>query len=189
MNRIDTLVERYKHYIVLPWQKHLSGTQRVIFIVYDKTDERRLRARKALFEMETKDAGHGWVECDLTDVFAQWMADTEYRESYFESPEDLELKLESDFLEHVAGRVKEVLKTPEADENAVVSIYGVASLFGFVRVSELMEEIERYIRGRVVVFFPGEYENSNYRLMDARDGWNYLAVPITIHEDRREYTV
>ena len=189
MSRIDILVERYKRYIVLPWQKHLSGSQRVIFIVYDKADERRLRARKGLFEMATKDAEHAWIECDLTNVFAQWMANAEYRDSYFESPEDLDLKLEADFLEHVAGRVKDVLEGPEADENAVVSIYGVASLFGFVRASELMERIERDIRGRVVVFFPGEYENSNYRLMDARDGWNYLAVPITVHEDREAYTV
>ena len=189
MSHIDTLAERYKRYIALPWQKHLSGAQRVIFVVYDKTDEKRLRVRKGLFEMATKKAGHGWIECDLTDVFAQWMANTEYRDSYFESPEDLELKLESDFLEHVAGRVKDVLEVPEADENAVVSIYGVASLFGFVRVSELMEAIERDIRGRVVVFFPGEYENNNYRLMDARDGWNYLAVPITLHEDREVYAV
>jgi hypothetical protein len=52
-----------------------------------------------------------------------------------------------------------------------------------------MNEIERDIRGRVVVFFPGEYENNNYRLLDARDGWNYLAVPITLHEDRGVYEV
>ena len=189
MSRIDTLAERYKRYIALPWQKHLSGAQRVIFVVYDKTDEKRLRVRKELFEMATKEAGYGWIECDLTDVFAQWMANAEYRESYFESPEDLELKLESDFLEYVAGRVKDALTAPEADENAVIGIYGVASLFGFVRVSKVMEEIEQDIRGRVVVFFPGEYENNNYRLMDARDGWNYLAVPITLHEDREVYAV
>ena len=187
MGRIDRLAERYKSYIALPWQKDLAGAQRAIFIVYDKADERRLRARKDLFALATVEAGHGWLECDLTRVFAQWMADTEYRDSYFESPEDLDLKLEDDFLEHVAGRVREALTAPEADEISVLGIYGIASLFGFVRVSELMKEIERDIRGRVVVFFPGEYENSNYRLLDARDGWNYLAVPITLQEDRGVY--
>jgi len=113
------------------------------------------------------------------------MANAEYRDSYFESPEDLEIKLEDDFLEHVAGRVREVLTASGADDNSVVGVYGIASLFGFVRVSELMKEIEQDIRGRVVVFFPGEYENSNYRLLDARDGWNYLAIPITLQEDRQ----
>ncbi len=115
------------------------------------------------------------------------MTATEYRECYFESPEDLEIKLEDNFLGCVAGRVREVLTAPEADDKSVVGIYGIASLFGFVRVSELMKEIEQDISGRVVVFFPGEYENSNYRLLDARDGWNYLAVPITLQENRGVY--
>lgn len=184
MGRIDTLAERYKSYITLPWQKDLAGAQRAIFIVYDKTDDRRLRARKDLFALATAEAGHTWRECDLTRAFAEWMAHTEYRDSYFESPEDLELKLESDFLQYVAERVCTVLTAPDADENSVVGVYGIASLFGFVRVSEVMKEIEQDIRGRIVVFFPGDYENRNYRLLDARDGWNYLAIPITLQEDR-----
>jgi hypothetical protein len=40
---------------------------------------------------------------------------------------------------------------------------------------------EADIQGRLVVFFPGQFERNNYRLLDARDGWNYLAVPITLH--------
>ena len=43
MGRIDKLAERYQRFIALPWQKDLPGAQRVVFIVYDKTDERRLR--------------------------------------------------------------------------------------------------------------------------------------------------
>ncbi|MBA2491122.1 MAG: BREX protein BrxB domain-containing protein [Gammaproteobacteria bacterium] len=189
MGRIDRLADRYKSYIALPWQKDLAGAQRAIFIVYDKADERRLRARKDLFALATAEAGHGWSECDLTRAFAEWMANTEYRDSYFECPEDLELKLDDAFLEYVAGQMRAALTASGIDDNSVVGVYGIASLFGFVRVSELMKEIERDIRGRVVVFFPGEYENSNYRLLDARDGWNYLAVPITVQEDRGVYEV
>jgi len=33
-----------------------------------------------------------------------------------------------------------------------------------------------------LVFFPGERDGSNYRLLDARDGWNYLATPIAAQE-------
>ena len=187
MGRIDRLAERYKRFIALPWQKDLAGAQRAIFVVYDKGDERRLRARKDLFALATKEAGHTWIECDLTESFAQWMTNIEYRDRYFESPEDLDLKLEDDFLAHVAGKVQQNLRAPEADDNTVVGVFGIASLFGFVRVSELMKEIERDIIGRVVVFFPGEYEDNNYRLLDARDGWNYLAVPITLHEDQEVY--
>ena len=30
--------------------------------------------------------------------------------------------------------------------------------------------------------FPGDYERNLYRFMDARDGFNYMAVPITCAE-------
>ena len=187
MGRIDRLAERYRRYISLPWEKDLAGAQRMIFVVYDKTDERKLRARRKLFDLETRDAGHRWIECDLTDVFAEWMANVEYRESYFESPDDLDLKLQEEFLEHVASRVRRVLTAPESDEGSVVALFGIASLFGFIRVSEVMRAVERDVRGRMVVFFPGEYVDNNYRLLDARDGWNYLAVPITLQEDPEAY--
>lgn len=183
MGRIDRLAERYGRYIALPWRKDLAGDQRAIFIVYDKTDERRLRARLGLFELATAKAEHRWLPCDLTGAFAEWMAGASYRDSYFESPEDLQLKLEEEFLEHVAGRVRAVLAAPEADDGSVAAVYGIASLFGFVRVSELMTAVASDVRGRIAVFFPGEYEEGNYRLLDARDGWNYLAVPITLQDE------
>ena len=53
---------------------------------------------------------------------------------------------------------------------------------GFLRVSELIQSVEPSIRGRLVVFFPGTKNDNNYRLLDARDGWSYLAQPITLHD-------
>ena len=63
MGRIDRLAERYKSYIALPWQRDLAGAQRAIFIVYDKADERRLRARKDLFELATVQVEIGRASC------------------------------------------------------------------------------------------------------------------------------
>ena len=51
----------------------------------------------------------------------------------------------------------------------------------FTQVSLVLKELENNIKGRLVLFFPGEYDDNNYRLLDARDGWSYLAVPITLH--------
>ena len=53
----------------------------------------------------------------------------------------------------------------------------------------LLLAVEGDVRGRIVVFFPGEYEDGNYRLLDVRDGWSYLAVPITSREDYGAYEV
>lgn len=183
MGRIEKLSDRYARYVTLPWQKGLAGAQRMIFIVYDKSDERKLINRKGLFGLATREAGYSWREIDLTTAFSRWMADLDYRESYFESPEDLEMKLEEDFFSHIVAELQDVLSDPDVDNQTVVAVFGIASLFGFVRVSEIMVQVENLIRGRLLVFFPGEFENANYRLLDARDGWNYHAVPITLHEE------
>jgi hypothetical protein len=47
-----------------------------------------------------------------------------------------------------------------------------------------VEGIKDAIQGRLLVFFPGEHhpDSHTYRLLDARDGWNYLAIPLTANE-------
>lgn len=181
MGRIDYLDKRYRAHISAPWPKNLAGDQKTIFVVYPKADERKLRARIGLFEISTKSAGHEWKLVDFTSVFSQWMATNEYRDIYFEEPESINLKLRSTFVPYAAQVLRDVLIASDVDENTVVATYGVASLFGFSQLSLIQKEVVKDIRGRLVVFFPGEYENNNYRLLDARDGWNYLAVPITIN--------
>lgn len=181
MGRIEELAARYRGHIDTPWQRNLAGDQKAIFVVYPKTDERKLRARVDHFELETRRAGHEWHLVDLTDIFARWMADADYREVYFEEPETLAMKLRGDFMKYVAGQLRAALTADNVDDDTVVAIQGVACLFGLIRVSLVLKEVVKDIRGRLVVFFPGEHEDNNYRLLDARDGWNYLAVPITLH--------
>jgi hypothetical protein len=176
VNRIESLRTNYARYVSLPWDDSLPGPQRIWFAIYQPPDERRLRLLLPSFEIATKEAGHGWRLCDLTNAFARWMAQREYRETYFESPEDLQSP-HPDFERFAAGLVRG--ETEAADEATVVAIAGVSSLFGLMKVSRLMEMVVDSIHGRLLVFFPGEYEDNNYRLLDARDGWNYHAVPIT----------
>src|SRR5213596_518755 len=106
MAHVEELVSSYKSHISAPWQKNLAGAQKTIFVVYPKTEERRLRARLDEFAIATRDAGHGWALFDFTPVFAKWMAATNYREEYFRSPSDLSIKLETDFLEFAAGQLR-----------------------------------------------------------------------------------
>ena len=186
MGRVEELDELYERHIAAPWQRNLAGAQKAIFIVYHKEDERKLRAKRREFEVRTKEAGHEWRELDLTPLFAEWMSRDEYRDAYFDCPEDLDMKLDGEFVATVADAIRDVLAADDVDESTVVGVFGVASLYGFCRVSLVLKRIEGDIRGRLAVFFPGEYDHNNYRLLDARDGWNYLAVPITLHqgEDR-----
>lgn len=181
MARLEDLADLYGQHIATPWQRTVAGAQRVVMVAYDKELERVLRARKGEFETRTKAAGHDWHEVDLTNAFASWIAADEYRDAYFESPDDLQLKLAGEFPEFIADRIRTVLTSPGVTETSVVAVFGAGSLYGFTHVSEVLKGVERDVRGRLVVFFPGTLEQNNYRLLDARDGWNYMAVPISIH--------
>ena len=182
MSSIEGLIAAYDRFVRLPWDQTLAGPQKVWFAIYEPTQERRLRPRIAEFEVATKNAGHGWAHVDVTDAFAQWMAGHDYRDEYFKEPSFLELALKEEFATHVIDLVRQVLTAPEVDERTVVAVSGVGSLFGLMRVSVLVEAVAPIVRGRLLVFFPGQHDGSNYRLLDARDGWNYLAVPITAAE-------
>lgn len=162
--------------------------QRVWLAVYDKEDERKLRLRLGLFEEAAHHTGHKWMAIDLTDTFANWMCcpdNASYAESYFESPELLDDAVLADLKQTVMTRIQSALDTLPDPEDTVLALYGIASLFGFLKISEILPKVEGHIRGRLLVFFPGVYEQNNYRLLDARDGWNYHAVPITASEEVR----
>jgi len=186
MARIEDLADSYRRHIAVPWQRMVAGAQRVVMIVYDREMELRLRARKLLFETATRDAGHEWHEVDLTNAFATWMAADDYRDAYFENPEDLSLKLAShEFRDYLCNRIRTALVADDVKETTVVAVIGVGTIFGFAKLSEVLLELEADIRGRLIVFFPGQFDRNNYRLLDARDGWNYLAVPITLHGEEQ----
>jgi len=179
MGMIEDLASNYRRHLSVPWQKSVSGAQRVMLVIYDKEQERALRARLDEFAIKTRECGYEWVQHDCTTAFSDWLANDEYCEAYFESPEDLAMKVEGEFKDHIVGAIRNTLRS--ADEKTVVALTGVASLYGFAHISEIVRTVEPDIRGRLMVFFPGAKDGSNYRLLDARDGWNYLANSITAH--------
>lgn len=181
-SKVAKLVSAYRQHLTVPWQAGLAAIQRVIFAVYDKADELRLRANIEEFALATQQAGKQCLLLDVTNAFPEWMASQEYRDAYFESPEDLAGYQTGELTEFIAD-LNAKLKTrinAEAGPDTVVALLGVGTLFGLARVSSVVEGIKEAVQGRLLVFFPGEHhpENHTYRLLDARDGWNYLAVPL-----------
>lgn len=181
-SKVSKLASAYRQHLTVPWQSGLAAIQRVIFAVYDKTDELRLRANVEEFALATQQAGKQWLLLDVTHAFPEWMSAQEYRDAYFECPEDLAGYQTGELTEFIADLTAKLKARISADAgpNTVVAVMGVGALFGLARVSSLVEGIKEAVEGRLLVFFPGEYhpENHTYRLLDARDGWNYLAVPL-----------
>jgi len=180
VSRLERLIDRYAEHISTPWPDGLSGVERVIFAVYPPAEELRLRAHIAEFELRTRDADHGWKLLDLTDAFPRWMAAHRYRDKYFRRPALLAGYAEgrlTEFTTHLVEHTR--AQVARASDNDIVALAGVGALFGVSSVSRLVEQAAPAINGRLVVFFPGEVENNNYRLLDARDGWNYMAHAIT----------
>lgn len=180
MNRIEILAKKFEDHISLPWQHNLAAAEKTIFVVYPKEDERRLRAKRELFHQASLKAGHFWHEVLLDTAFPDWMASQDYAEDYFAFPEDIRQKLEIDFANYLADRIGEALSN--AGEDDALGLFGVGTVFGLTHVSSILQRLENAIKGRLIVFFPGSHEKNKYSLLDARDGWGYMAYPITLTE-------
>ncbi len=182
MSRAERLARKYREHVLGPWGPTLSSGQRVVFVVYPPSLERTLRAQRDRFRNATEAEGREWRTLDATGWFAEWLNEDEYREEWFRAPEELASRLETDFADFAREKLEKALS--ESTGNGVVSLFGVAALYGFLRVSELIRAVEPMIPGRLLVFFPGSRDGTNYRLLDARDGWNYLAQAITLDDSR-----
>jgi hypothetical protein len=183
---VDDLIESYRRFVDLPWPQSVAPPQRVWMAVYPPKHERRVRLNLQEFENATIHAGHGWSCIDITTSFERWMAGHEYAEAYFDEPDLLETALPA-FFDALVGEVTEQLEQHD-DSNGVVGLLGAGTLFGLgdsVKVSALMNAVNASIAGRLLVFFPGQHEHNSYRLLDARDGWDYLAIPITAEGAKR----
>jgi hypothetical protein len=182
VSKVKRLIESYGKFIAIPWRQDAAPAQRVIFCVYNESDELRLRAKVDEFELITKQTGHEWHLFDLTDTFAEWLSGQRYAKSYFEKPQLVQTLLPK-YLDFLVERFQEFVKDDKVNGTSVVALHGVGSLFGLLKVKDVVDKFAPLVPGKLLVLFPGSYENNNYRLLDGYDGWNYLAVPITADTD------
>jgi hypothetical protein len=181
MNRIDQLLANYKSHLQLPLRPGLPTAQRVWFALYPPEDERRLANRVLDFELATKDAGHPWVLIDLRGTLARWFdaVDEDERAEWWKHPGDIELYARTEWKTLLTKLFREQVASTAAPERTVFALTGLMELYDFLHVSELIDALEQSFPGFLLVFFPGVKEGNTYRFLDARPGWNYLAVPIS----------
>jgi hypothetical protein len=152
-----------------------AAAGRVWMLWYDKGLERRVRGRLAEFRLAAEQAGKGWREFDLAPEFGKWVARQGWFERAAKRPATLGTVL-PDFEAQLVRQLRDRLG--HCGSNDILALTGAASLFGIMRASTLIGRAADAIPGRLLVTFPGTHQGGIYRLLDARYGWNYLAVPI-----------
>lgn len=183
MSRVSDLVNAYKAELALSWKDNVSGGERVWMLVYPPDLERQLRHALPSLELATTQSGHGWHVVDVTDDFGRWVSSHRHAEAFYEEPSDLTQSILDQFETVLVSRIREALEAAPA--SAVVALVGIGSIFPFLRASSVIKSVDSAVTGRLLVFFPGLHdpETHSFRLLDARDGFNYRARVIDPQKD------
>ncbi len=172
---VEDLITAFRARLSVPWRPDEAAAGRVWMLWYDKTLERRVRGRMAEFRLTAEQSGKGWHEFDLAPEFGKWVAKQTWFERAAKRPATLGTVL-PDFEAQLIHELKDRLS--KCGPNDILALTGAASLFGLMRASTLIGKVADAVPGRLLVTFPGTHQGGIYRLLDARDGWSYLAVPI-----------
>ena len=172
---MDDLLGHFRRQVSLPWPEDTPPDYRVWIMHYDRVLERRVLGRLHEFESLARHFNRGWASLRLASLVAPWFSENDLFDGLCRQPDELPGLL-PDFEEHVVAAVRARLQT--LHEQDILALSGVGALFGLMRASTLTEKVAPDIKGRLLLLFPGRHTNGVYRLLDARDGWTYRAIPI-----------
>ena len=109
------------------------------------------------------------------------------KETSDDPPEELMeiLKKEAnskEFFEFINQKADMYFKSASKHKRIYLLLYGFGSIFPFLRASVYLKNFEDKIKGyKLIVFYPGKYEDGNYSLFNEFNDENiYRAVPIDV---------
>jgi hypothetical protein len=183
VSRVSDLVDAYRGELSLTWKDNVSGGERVWMLVYPPDLERQMRHALPSIELATIQAGREWVVLDVTDNFGRWLSSHRHAEAFYEEPSDLTQSILDQFETTLVERIRQALEA--APSTAVLALVGIGSIFPYLRASSVIKSVDSAATGRLLVLFPGLHdpETHSFRLLDARDGFNYRARVIDPQKD------
>lgn len=175
MSTVEDLLAAFRRRLDVPWRPDEAPAGRVWMLWYAKEHERRVRGRLGEFRLAAEQAARGWRELDIAPMFGEWIVAQPWFERVAKRPATLSTVI-GQFEATTAQRVCTELAA--CGSNDILALTGIASLFGLIRAQSLLATVAEAVPGRLLVTFPGVHRDGIYRLLDARDGYDYLAVPI-----------
>ncbi len=175
MYSFDEIVSAYRRQVNIPWRPDAPPSARIWILWHPPAMHLKLTGRIGELETITRQAGHGWRTLDLSPLFGQWIAGHEMFEPLIEMPQEVKGLLPQFETAACDAVEAELLKS---GPNDILVLQGCGSLFGLAKLSPILDRVSHAIPGRLLVLFPGRHASGIYRMLDARDGWNYHAVPI-----------
>jgi len=155
-----------------------------VLLIYDPHEERRCREEQAHLRDKLSDAGLTVKEIPLERFIFDWYAQKGLLQTIFEKepqrPQDVYRDLAKNYR---PALVKHIIRIAEELEgqDAVLMLTGVSHLYPFVRVANLLEDLENRVKAPLVVFYPGEELDSELRFL----GLQHADGPHTKYRARR----
>lgn len=99
------------------------------------------------FEIATRAAEHEWALFDLTDTFPDWLATQRCAQELLpEAQSVVENAPARKYLTYIETEFAAFLQHKGAGEDFVVALKGVGSLFGFLKVKEVVDKLAPMVK-------------------------------------------
>ncbi len=151
-----------------------------LLLVYDPHKEKECRARQIHLRDKLQMRGRQVVELELSNFILDYYEQKGQLERIFELDRDPEKR--DELRRMLAGiyekrLLNEVLEQVESadDRSGVVFLTGVASMYPFARVSNLLTDLENKITIPMVVFYPGSEVDGKLSFLNREPHIGYRA--------------
>lgn len=139
-----------------------------VLLIYDPAEERHCREEQAHLTTKLRDAGLAVHEISLETFIFDHYAGLGLLDKAFEKehtqPEAVYRDLARNYRPALARHIVQAAEGL-ADQDAVLFLTQVAHLYPFVRVSNLLEDLENQVRLPLVVFYPGQELDGELRFL------------------------
>jgi hypothetical protein len=152
-----------------------------LILIYPPQQEQRSRAYQIDLREKLRLRGMRVLEQELNNFIFDHYREKGQLERIFELDRDparrdeLRRMLAGVYEKELVRRILDEVATVADADNTVVFLAGVASMYPFARVSNLLTDLENKIQIPLVVFYPGSEENGKLRFLNREPHLGYRA--------------